>query len=66
MSRALQTLQRIMNGWDVFALATWIVFLAGFTPLCLLNGMVGGALLCSLMGLLVTSGVLRRWSRGGR
>lgn len=54
-----------MHGWDVFALATWVVFLAGFTPLCLANGMTGGALLCGLMGLFVALGVLRPWSRGG-
>lgn len=65
MSRALHTLQRIMHGWDVFALALWVVFLAGFAPLCLYNGMTGGALLCGLMGLFVALLVLRPWSRHG-
>jgi hypothetical protein len=41
-------------------LAAWIVFLACFGPLCLINGLYGGALFISLLGIFLTYFIFKR------
>jgi hypothetical protein len=65
-SPILRGLARFQAGWTLFAAAVWVVFLGGFTPLALLNGMVGGAAICAGLGLFAWLFAVRHWARAGR
>lgn len=64
--RLLRALARFDRGWTLFAALVWVVFLIAFSPLALLNGMVGGALVCGALGLFAWLVAVRHWAAGRR